>query len=292
MIKNQPIQVNKNRNIIKSNNDIINLKINKQNIITKLKINKTKNIPIKEKINSPYKIIQPELNKEPNIYNINIENLNNVQNKLNIFNTEYINEKEKELINSNKNASLQKKGFIKKIKINNKIIIFNKEKINNILKKKFKNYNIKLKKNNLFDLKNKAKSLEKDKINNSPRDNFKKLNRKKYSKLPLKKENVLDNEINLNTFRTERGNANNFTNNFMTIIEGDNEISDLNSANKISPAFNSFKKIYKSKLLSRLNELNEDIETFKKKKIVVMKILRRPSKTKYSDKFINNSIDE
>ena len=153
LIKSQPLQINKKKNIIKYNNDIINIQINKQNIIKKLRINKTKNIQIKEKINSPIKIIGPELNKKPNIYNIKIQNLNNVENKINIFNSVNVNSLDKEPINSNKKANLPKKEIIKKININNKIFGLNKGKIkyNIIFKNKLKKYKIIGKKVNLTE---------------------------------------------------------------------------------------------------------------------------------------------
>ena len=62
----------------------------------------------------------------------------------------------------------------------------------------------------------------------------------------------------------------------MTIIEGDNEIPQLNLIIKRRPTFNYVKKINKSELLSRLNE---DIQPNKKNKIVVMKIIRKQNQT-------------
>ena len=62
----------------------------------------------------------------------------------------------------------------------------------------------------------------------------------------------------------------------MTIIEGDNEIPQLNLIIKRRPTFNYVKQINKSELLSRLNE---DIQPNKKNKIVVMKIIRKQNQT-------------
>ena len=87
---------------------------------------------------------------------------------------------------------------------------------------------------------------------------------------------MLADEINFNTFRKESENLRTYTNNFMTIIEGDNEIPQLNLIIKRRPTFNYVKKINKSELLSRLNE---DIQPNKKSKIVAMKIIRKQKET-------------
>ena len=291
-LKSQSIEVNNMKNIIKNNNDINKSRIDKLNIIRKLRINKTKSFSFKNQRNPIDNIISKESKKENNIYNITIENINNVQNKINIFNTMDINKNEKEPMNSNKKAKLSTNEINKKNNINNNTIAVNMHKISNInkLRKNLINNKYKIIRKAL-DL-NKVKfktikniSIKKDETDKSPIDNAKTKIEKKTLKLSIKTENLLVNNRNFNTFQTEIEDTNVNQNN-LTVTEGDKEISNLYSIHKKNTIFNFTKKIRKNKPLSRLDE---DIKPIKKDKIVVMKIIKNPNKKKESANLINNN---
>ena len=295
IIKSQSIEVNRvnnMKNIIKNNNNLNKSRIDKLNIIRKLRINKTKSFSFKNQRNPIDNIISKESKKGNNIYNITIENINNVQNKINIFNTMDINKNEKEPMNSNKKTKLSTNEINKKNNINNNTIAVNMHKISNInkLRKNLINNKYKIVRKALDLNKVKIKkfkniAIKKDETDKCPIDNAKTKIEKKTLKLSIKTENLLVNKRNFNTFQTEVEDTNANQNN-LTVTEGDKEISNLNSIHKKNTIFNFTKKIRKNKPLSRLDE---DIKPIKKDKIVVMKIIKNPNKKKESANLINNN---
>ena len=295
IIKSQSIEVNRvnnMKNIIKNNNDINKSRIDKLNIIRKLRINKTKSFSFKNQRNPIDNIISKESKKENNIYNITIENINNVQNKINIFNTMDINKNEKEPMNSNKKTKLSTNEINKKYNINNNSIDINMHKIinknkfsKNLINNKYKIVRKALDLNKVKFKTIKNISIKKDETDKCPIDNAKTKIEKKTLKLSIKTENLLFNKRNFNTFQTEVEDTNVNQNN-LTVTEGDKEISNLNSIHKKNTIFNFTKKIRKNKPLSRLDE---DIKPIKKDKIVVMKIIKNPNKKKESANLINNN---
>ena len=272
-------------------------KINKININKKLKlkINTTNIFPNKTSKISINKISSPKLTKEPKIYNITIENISNVQNKINIFKTIDINESEKEPTNSNQNIKLSEDEINNKNNVNNNPIALSAHKTNNknkfgklLTTNKYKIIKKKINLNKVVNKKVKNKSIEKEEIDKGPIDN-EKINIKKHIKSSIKNEIFLENERDLNPLQTENENQNNDENKFINIIEKNQEISKSKTFNNKNIVFNFTKKIQKNKNLTRFNEDNQQI---KRDKIVIMKILSNPNKKKESDKLFNNIYDD
>ena len=296
-IKNQSIDINKRENVNKNKSGFNKSKINKININKKLKlkINTTNIFPNKTSKISINKISSPKLTKEPKIYNITIENISNVQNKINIFKTIDINESEKEPTNSNQNIKLSEDEINNKNNVNNNPIALSAHKTNNknkfgklLTTNKYKIIKKKINLNKVVNKKVKNKSIEKEEIDKGPIDN-EKINIKKHIKSSIKNEIFLENERDLNPLQTENENQNNDENKFINIIEKNQEISKSKTFNNKNIVFNFTKKIQKNKNLTRFNEDNQQI---KRDKIVIMKILSNPNKKKESDKLFNNIYDD
>ena len=296
-IKNQSIDINKRENVNKNKSGYNKSKINKININKKLKlkINTTNIFPNKTSKISINKISSPKLTKEPKIYNITIENISNVQNKINIFKTIDINESEKEPTNSNQNIKLSEDEINNKNNVNNNPIALSAHKTNNknkfgklLTTNKYKIIKKKINLNKVVNKKVKNKSIEKEEIDKGPIDN-EKINIKKHIKSSIKNEIFLENERDLNPLQTENENQNNDENKFINIIEKNQEISKSKTFNNKNIVFNFTKKIQKNKNLTRFNEDNQQI---KRDKIVIMKILSNPNKKKESDKLFNNIYDD
>ena len=181
-------------------NDIPDGKIyNKIKVMKKTKITLFKRIPSKkDKEKKPLnKKAQPpkESNRQSNIYNISIENYNNIQNKINIFNNNDLLENNKELFNTisdhpnsravtkikyNKNNYLAKNKSKQILHPNIK-----KEKIFNNIKNEIKN-----KDENATVDNNNDKIIMKTEINEKyPNDTIK---TKKNKELSINKKNIID----------------------------------------------------------------------------------------------------
>ena len=293
-IKSKPIHINKIKNFIKNNNNIINLKLNKLNILKKLKLNTIANASSKSQRNPIDENLSQKFNAKPKVYNITIENISNIQNKIHIYSSTDINENEKEPINSIKKNNFPKKEINKKNKLNN-CSAFHKNKItiNKNLMKKFQSNKYRLLKKplnlNLDKIKkNEKKTLEKEKTNDCPLDNINSNIEKDLRKKLIKEKNLV-NENYPNTFRGENENSNILINSYMTMTEPDKDNTLFNSISKINTVFNSNQKMDK---IRQISELNEEFIPVKKNRIIVMKILKKPNKKKEIDSFVNNTYED
>ena len=293
-IKSKPIHINKIKNFIKNNNNIINSKLNKLNILKKLKLNTIANASSKSQRNPIDENLSQKFNAKPKVYNITIENISNIQNKIHIYSSTDINENEKEPINSIKKNNFPKKEINKKNKLNN-CSAFHKNKItiNKNLMKKFQSNKYRLLKKplnlNLDKIKkNEKKTLEKEKTNDCPLDNINSNIEKDLRKKLIKEKNLV-NENYPNTFRGENENSNILINSYMTMTEPDKDNTLFNSISKINTVFNSNQKMDK---IRQISELNEEFIPVKKNRIIVMKILKKPNKKKESDSFVNNTYED
>ena len=276
-IKSKPIHINKIKNFIKNNNNIINLKLNKLNILKKLKLNTIANASSKSQRNPIDENLSQKFNAKPKVYNITIENISNIQNKIHIYSSTDINENEKEPTNSIKTNNFPKKEIT----------------INKNLMKKFQSNKYRLLKKplnlNLDKIKkNEKKTLEKEKTNDCSLDNINSNIEKDLRKKLIKEKNLV-NENYPNTFRGENENSNILINSYMTMTEPDKDNTLFNSISKINTVFNSNQKMDK---IRQISELNEEFIPVKKNRIIVMKILKKPNKKKVSDSFVNNTYDD
>ena len=293
-IKSKPIHINKIKNFIKNNNNIINLKLNKLNILKKLKLNTIANASSKSQRNPIDENLSQKFNAKPKVYNITIENISNIQNKIHIYSSTDINENEKEPINSIKKNNFPKKEINKKNKLNNSSAFHkNKITINKNLMKKFQSNKYRLLKKplnlNLDKIKKiEKKTLEKEKTNDCPLDNINSNIEKDLRKKLIKEKNLV-NENYPNTFRGENENSNILINSYMTMTEQDKDNTLFNSISKINTVFNSNQKMDK---IRQISELNEEFIPVKKNRIIVMKILKKPNKKKESDSFVNNTYED
>ena len=293
-IKSKPIHINKIKNFIKNNNNIINLKLNKLNILKKLKLNTIANASSKSQRNPIDENLSQKFNAKPKVYNITIENISNIQNKIHIYSSTDINENEKEPIDSIKKNNFPKREIMKKNKLNNSSAFHkNKITINKNLMKKFQSNKYRLLKKplnlNLDKIKkNEKKTLEKEKTNDCPLDNINSNIEKDLRKKLIKEKNLV-NENYPNTFRGENENSNILINSYMTMTEPDKDNTLFNSISKINTVFNSNQKMDK---IRQISELNEEFIPVKKNRIIVMKILKKPNKKKESDSFVNNTYED
>ena len=293
-IKSKPIHINKIKNFIKNNNNIINLKLNKLNILKKLKLNTIANASSKSQRNPIDENLSQKFNAKPKVYNITIENISNIQNKIHIYSSTDINENEKEPIDSIKKNNFPKREIMKKNKLNNSSAFHkNKITINKNLMKKFQSNKYRLLKKplnlNLDKIKkNEKKTLEKKKTNDCPLDNINSNIEKDLRKKLIKEKNLV-NENYPNTFRGENENSNILINSYMTMTEPDKDNTLFNSISKINTVFNSNQKMDK---IRQISELNEEFIPVKKNRIIVMKILKKPNKKKESLSFVNNTYED
>ena len=293
-IKSKPIHINKIKNFIKNNNNIINLKLNKLNILKKLKLNTIANASSKSQRNPIDENLSQKFNAKPKVYNITIENISNIQNKIHIYSSTDINENEKEPVDSIKKNNFPKKEIMKKNKLNNSSAFHkNKITINKNLMKKFQSNKYRLLKKplnlNLDKIKkNEKKTLEKEKTNYCPLDNINSNIEKDLRKKLIKEKNLV-NENYPNTFRGENENSNILINSYMTMTEPDKDNTFFNSISKINTVFNSNQKMDK---IRQISELNEEFIPVKKNRIIVMKILKKPNKKKEIDSFVNNTYED
>ena len=293
-IKSKPIHINKIKNFIKNNNNIINLKLNKLNILKKLKLNTIANASSKSQRNPIDENLSQKFNAKPKVYNITIENISNIQNKIHIYSSTDINENEKEPIDSIKKNNFPKREIMKKNKLNNSSAFHkNKITINKNLMKKFQSNKYRLLKKplnlNLDKIKkNEKKTLEKEKTNDCPLDNINSNIEKDLRKKLIKEKNLI-NENYPNTFRGENENSNILINSYMTMTEPDKDNTLFNSISKINTVFNSNQKMDK---IRQISELNEEFIPVKKNRIIVMKILKKPNKKKEIDSFVNNTYED
>ena len=293
-IKSKPIHINKIKNFIKNNNNIINSKLNKLNILKKLKLNTIANASSKSQRNPIDENLSQKFNAKPKVYNITIENISNIQNKIHIYSSTDINENEKEPVDSIKKNNFPKREIMKKNKLNN-CSAFHKNKItiNKNLMKKFQSNKYRLLKKplnlNLDKIKKiEKKTLEKEKTNDCPLDNINSNIEKDLRKKLIKEKNLV-NENYPNTFRGENENSNILINSYMTMTEPDKDNTLFNSISKINTVFNSNQKMDK---IRQISELNEEFIPVKKNRIIVMKILKKPNKKKESDSFVNNTYED
>ena len=293
-IKSKPIHINKIKNFIKNNNNIINSKLNKLNILKKLKLNTIANASSKSQRNPIDENLSQKFNAKPKVYNITIENISNIQNKIHIYSSTDINENEKEPIDSIKKNNFPKREIMKKNKLNNSSAFHkNKITINKNLMKKFQSNKYRLLKKplnlNLDKIKkNEKKTLEKEKTNDCPLDNINSNIEKDLRKKLIKEKNLI-NENYPNTFRGENENSNILINSYMTMTEPDKDNTLFNSISKINTVFNSNQKMDK---IRQISELNEEFIPVKKNRIIVMKILKKPNKKKEIDSFVNNTYED
>ena len=293
-IKSKPIHINKIKNFIKNNNNIINSKLHKLNILKKLKLNTIANASSKSQRNPIDENLSQKFNAKPKVYNITIENISNIQNKIHIYSSTDINENEKEPVDSIKKNNFPKREIMKKNKLNNSSAFHkNKITINKNLMKKFQSNKYRLLKKplnlNLDKIKkNEKKTLEKEKTNDCPLDNINSNIEKDLRKKLIKEKNLV-NENYPNTFRGENENSNILINSYMTMTEPDKDNTLFNSISKINTVFNSNQKMDK---IRQISELNEEFIPVKKNRIIVMKILKKPNRKKEIDSFVNNTYED